>query len=268
VERKMEKVTSLEEYKQKKHDSHVEDIGKLKLDGVNVDEGLKEIANAYKIFYDTTSDTAVPKDHPVIERQRRIAKNVDSLEGIVKGELEDSLKASKAQAEGMAKKMAYELAKATDGYKGEIKDFDHEKVVKYLTEAAQATGNPAIGNWVGFIESIMNLPAAKPGDPLYQRDSALAQLINYISTQKDTESRRLRYLQNRVAELWEKPEYGIKLQGRFGEQMGIPLGPTATARDAFGEVETRATLKAQEHAQTTTGKTYLKKPAEQYKLAA
>ena len=184
----------------------VEDIGKIKLDGITVDEGRKEFYKGFRIVPD--KDGKKPKEEPIIERQRRISKNVQDLEGIVKGALGDSIKASKSHAESIAKNLAYEIAK-TEGYSGKPEDLNHERILTYLTQAAQATGNPTIGNWTGLIESIMNLPAAKPGDPLYSQNSAIGQLISYIATQKDTESRRLRYLQGRFAELWQKPGIGV-----------------------------------------------------------
>jgi len=233
-----------------KHDEHET----IMLNGISVDQGLTELLHAYR-SQEAHGDKAVSQDHPVVIRQRNIAANVQDLEGRVKKSLGDSVKASKEQAEAMIKSLAYSLAQ-TEGYSGKFGEFSDEKIRTYLSQASGALGNPTIGNKIQFIESIMNLAAAKPGDPLYDSNSALAQLINYVATQKDSESKRINYLRTLFAEKWQRPGDGLELQSKIGHAFGIPLARTATAQDAFGHLERNASLEAQQYA-LKTGKTYL-----------
>lgn len=227
----------------------------LKLNGVTIDEALKELLSVYRVQEDK-SDTAVPPDHPVIVRQRRISENTQGLESVVKGVLGSSIKANEGHADEIIKKLAYDLAKTEAGFKGEIKDFSDEQVRKYLTQAGSALGSSTIGNKTEFKKSIINLAAAKPGDPLYDANSALAQLIQYIAAQKDKESARINYLNTLIAEKWAMPKYGIQLQGKLGKAFGIPLNQTATATEALGDINRKAQLEAQQYS-SQTGKTYL-----------
>ncbi len=227
----------------------------FKLNGVTVNKAFEELLKVYRLQQEK-SDTEVPKDHPVLVRQRRITDNVQSLEGIVKGVLGNNVKADKAKADAIIHKLGYELAKA-EGYDGKSEDISGEKLRTYFTNAASAIGSQIIGNNSEFTKSIMNMAAAKPGDALYEANSALAQLIQYIATQKDTESRRINYINSLVAEKWTEPETGIKLQGKVNTSFGIPLNTTATASDAIGEINRVAQLEAQQYA-ARTGKTYLK----------
>lgn len=229
--------------------------GELMLNGISVDDGLRELLEAYVVQNEHTDSDKAP-DHPVIERQRRISKNTSGLEDVVKGVLGEGIKASKDQAEAIAKNLAYELAQ-TEGFAGKPEDVSDEQVRKYLTQASNALGNPTIGNKTELVENIMNLAAAKPGDPLYDANSALAQLISYIAAQKDGESRRLTYLRQLFAEKWARPGDGIELQHRFSDKLRVPLGPTATANNAFTELDRRAALRAQLYAQEQGPKTYL-----------
>ena len=72
----------------------------LKLNGVTVDEGLKEFLNAYRV-QQGKSDT-IP-NHPVIVRQRRISENTQGLEGKVKSVLGNSIKANEKHADDIIK---------------------------------------------------------------------------------------------------------------------------------------------------------------------
>lgn len=227
----------------------------IKLNGVTIDQALQEFLKAYRVEQEK-GDTEVPKDHPLLVRQRRIGDNVQGLEGIVKGVLGNTVKADKGKADAIINKLGYELAKAEE-YAGKPEELGGEKLRKYLSDAASAIGNPTIGNNTELTKSIINMAAAKPGDPLYEANSALAQLIQYIATQKDTESKRINYLNSLVAEKWAEPETGIKLQSKVGGAFGIPLNGTATASDALSEVNRVAQLEAQQYA-AKTGKTYLK----------
>ena len=235
----------------------------LKLNGVTIDEAVKELLSAYRAHQEKSDK--VPED-PIVSRQRRITKNVNSLEDKVKGVLGDSIKASKDQAESIAKNLAYDIAK-TDGYSGKLEDFTDELVRKYLGNAASALGNPTIGNKTEFIKHVMNLAAAKPGDPQYDGNSALAQLISYIATQQDKDSKRINYLQTLIGEKWAMPKYGIALQSKLGKAFGITFDETATAPEALGDITRLATAESQLRT-LKAPKTYTKAPESQMKYAA
>ena len=231
------------------------ETGDLKLNGVTIDAALKELLNAYGA-QEEKSDTSVSPDHPVIVRQRRISENTQGLEGTVKGILGKSIKADEGHADKIIKDLAYELAKTEAGFSLESEKFTDEMVRKYLTQAGSALGNLTIGNKTEFKKSIVNLAAAKPGDPLYDSNKELALLIQYIALQKDKETARLNYLNTLIGEKWTMPQYGIQLQKKIGNAFGIPLNQTATASDALGEINRKAQLEAQLYS-AQTGKTYL-----------
>jgi len=233
----------------------------LKLNGVTLDGAVKELLNAY-----TIKDEKPDADHPVISRQRRIQDNTKGLEDIAKGVLGKSIKADVSQADTIIKKLGYELAKA-EGFGGKPEELKDETLRTYLSQAASAIGNPTIGNMTEFKKSIVNLAAAKPGDPLYDNNSALAALIAYIAQQKDGESKRVNYINALIQEKWTQPDYGIRLQDTLGSEFGIPFNRTATAGDALNEINRRAQIQSQEYV-AKTGKTYLKTPESQMKKAA
>lgn len=225
------------------------------LNGVSVDQAIDELLQAYTINSKGGHDADKPTDHPFLVRQRKISDNTQGLEGKVKSIVGDSIRADKAKAESIIKELAYALAK-TGGYGGKLEDFTDEKIRTYLSQASGALGNPTIGNKTEFIKSIMNLASAKPGDPAYDANSPLAQLIGYIATQQDDGSRRTSYLQQLIQEKWTQPEMGITLQNAIRNKFGIPLNATATAGEALNEINRRATLEAQTYA-AQAGKTYL-----------
>ncbi len=135
-------------------------------------------------------------------------------------------------------------------------EINDEEVRKKLTEAGQALGNNTISNKTEFLKSVLNMASVKPGDPLYDTNSAFAQLIQYVATQKDEESRRINYLNTLIAEKWTMPEYGINLQHKISHAFGIPLKGVATANDALGEITRKTQLDSQLSA-SQTSKTYL-----------
>lgn len=226
--------------------------GGLMLNGMTAEGLFDELKKFYWVEHEG------PNRHdPNSERQRRISTHQDGLESIVKGALGQSIKAKKTQAENIVRQLAYALAQ-TENLDIALEAFDDEKVRKYLSEAASATQNPTIGNKINFIESIANMIAAKPGDPQYDRNSPLAVLIGYIASQKDTESRRINYDSQLLAEYWQKPGIGIELQKLASEIFNIPLDKTATASDALSEIRTRAAVESQKYAATDPDKTYLR----------
>ena len=185
----------------------------------------------------------VDKDgvHVTIARQRRIADNAGGLETVVKGILGKNVKADEGQAEKIIKNLAGEIAKV----EGDSRPLDEELIAKYLTQASQATGVAAIGSAEELKKAIVNLASAKPGDPLYTQDSAIAQLIQYIAQHKDKASRRINYLNARFGEKWLSPNYGLMLQTKLGEAFGIQFNGTATGQEALSEINRRSQAEAQ-----------------------
>ena len=220
------------------------EIDSERLNGVTIDEALKEEVNAYKLSYDKVDSTAVLKD-PNSERARRISSNVQNLENVVKSTLSSDIRASRSQAQEIISKLAYQLAR-TEGYTGKPEELPDERKATYLANAASALGNPVIGNVSEFVQNLMDLSSAKPGDPLYDTNSALAQLINYISTRQDKEQVRLSYLDQQIAAAWQHPDKGFKLQKAFREAFGLDLGPHASAAEAQREVRNYGTRQTQE----------------------
>ena len=125
--------------------------GEMMLNGVSVDQGILELLQAYSATAQH-SDTGVPAEHPVIVRQRRIAKNASGLEEVVKEVLGESVKADKDKAEAIVRNLAYELAK-TDGFSGAPEDLTDEKARLYLNQAGNALGNPTIASKLSLVES-------------------------------------------------------------------------------------------------------------------
>ena len=228
--------------------------GGLKLNGVTLDEGMRELMNAY-LMHESHSDTRVPADHPVIARQRRISDNTHGIEDIVKAALGKSVRADKSSADDIIKKLAYEVAKA-EGFQGKIEQFTEENVRTYLSQAGNSLGNPTIGNKTEFTKSIINMAAVKPGDPLYDTNSALGQLIQYIATQKDSGARRTNYIQALLQEHATMPAYVTAMQGQFGHAVGRQFGPTASVADMLGELNRKGQLESQQYAASLGPKTY------------
>lgn len=213
-----------------------------KLNGVTIDEALQALLKAYRLQEEKDSKLVEPNS----ERARRINSNAKGIEKIVTDTLGDSVRASKEQAGAIIGKLAYEIAK-TEGYTGKPEDLPEERKAEYLGNAARALDNPTIGNKLEFVKSILNMPAAKPGDPLYDANSALAVLINYIATRQDEESKRINYVQQLIQAAWQQPDKGITLQGAFNKAFGFNLAPSATAGEALGELRNFGTRQTQEY---------------------
>lgn len=228
----------------------------LKLNGITLGEGIKEFINFYLAGLSPDEKGAnEPKDHPIIARQRKIADNAHGIEDVVKKILDDSVRADKPRADKIIKSLAYEIAK-TEGFKGELEAFTDEQSRTYLSQASGALGNPTIGNKTEFTKSIFNMAAAKPGDPLYDANSALGQLIQYIATQKDSGSRRANYLQALFQEHATQPAYVTAMHDSLGQAVGKTFNPTASVADMLGEVTRRGQLQSQEYAANVAPKTY------------
>ncbi|MBI2559080.1 hypothetical protein HYW20_07200 [Candidatus Woesearchaeota archaeon] len=216
----------------------------LMLNGVSLDEGLKKFVDGY-LVHDAHGGTT---EHPIIERQRRINKNVQNLESIVKDKLGESLRADEKKADSIIKNLAYQLA-VDEGYKGKLEEFDDEKARKYLSQAGEALGNPTLRNFTEFKKSIINMVAAKPGDPLYDRNSPLAQFIEHIATQKDEESKKLNYYQSLLQEHATDVRYVSAAQTKLGEKVGVRFSPAANIPEIIGAVSRKGQLQSQEYAE-------------------
>ena len=222
-----------------------------KLDGFTIDQALNVLLDAYRV--QQAKDSTSVKD-PNTERARRISSNVKGIEKIVTDVLGSSVRASKENAEAVIGKLAYELARA-DGYGGKPEDLPEQRKAEYLTNAGRALENPTIGNKLEFIKSIMNLASAKPGDPLYDSNSPLALLINYIATKNDEESSKINYLNQLVQAAWQQPDKGLKLQTGFNKEFGFKLAPSATAGEALTELRNFGTRQTQKYVESLP-KTY------------
>ena len=227
------------------HAEHGEES--LMLNGVSLDKGIKELLGAY-LALESHDSHASNADHPIIVRQRRINKNVQDLEGKIKESLGDSLRADEKKADSIIKNLAYQLA-VDEGYKGKIDEFKDEDARKYLTQAGDALNNPTIRNKTELKKSIINMAAVKPGDPLYDRNSPVAQLIEYIATQKDEESKRLNYIQSLLQEHATDARYVKASQSKLGGKVGVNFSPAATIPEMIGAVGRKGQLQSQEYAE-------------------
>ena len=223
-----------------------------KLNGVTIDNAIQELLDAYKLKQTKEGTLTDPNS----ERARRINSHVQGIEGIVKGVLGENVRAKKDQADQIVCKLAYALAQA-EGYTGKPEGLSDERKASYLANAASATGNPTIGNTAELAQNIMDMAGAKPGDPLYDTNSALAQLISFIATRKDVESARINYLNQLVNTGWQHPDKGQKLQDALNKGFGFKLGPHASAVEALGEVRNYGARQTQEYA-ANIPKTYQK----------
>ena len=213
-----------------------------KLNGVTIDGAIKELSAAYKL--QQTKEGALID--PNSERARRISSDVQGIESVVKGVLGNNVRATKDQAYKIVSDLAYALAQA-EGYTGKPGELSDERKASYLANAASATGNPVIGNTSELTQNIMDMASAKPGDPLYDSNSSIAQLINYIATRKDEKSARITYLNQLVVSAWQHPDKGLKLQKALNEGFGFKLAPHASANESLGEVRNFGTRQTQEY---------------------
>lgn len=232
------------------------DLSKLDIDGVTAKGAVSEVTDSILPKRIPQKDGTVKEVFPTVERQREINDNLQSLEGIVKGELDKDIKANPLEARKILNKLSYELAKA-EGYQGKPEELTAEQKVGYITRAGQALGNSTIQNFTQLVESIVNMAAARPGDPLYNRESDLAQLIGYVATQKNTAARRIQFLQTQLATVYNKPGVGLKIIDEFSKKANRPYANTATLGDIIGDINQIGTLEAQKAA-ATGAKTYLK----------
>ena len=230
----------------------------LQLNGMSVEELAGQLFGAYNIIHEDTQTEK--RQDPNADRQRRIKGFADDIEEIVKKHFEGNevRVTSKSKADAIIKDIAYQLA-LTEGFKGKIEEFSDQEAARYLTHAANETGNPLLGNKVEFAKNLMNMIAAKPGDTQYDTNSALGTLISYIAAQKDEESKLLNYLRTLVGQYWNNPETAHTLQSVLGGKFNIPLNPSATAQDFFIALGQNVQIESQRYA-ASGDKTYLQRP--------
>jgi len=229
----------------------------MPLNGVGLDAAVGEYVGAYVVPEHNGVMQLDGKDHPTIERQRRIQEHSKGLEKTIEGILEGKVKPSQNQAKSMVKTLAYELAIAESEFHGKLEEFTDEQVRKYTSRAGQALGNPTISSNVELVKSIRNLASAKPGDVAYDTNSALAQLIGYAASRKDKQSLRLEYLQSLLQEHSNDMPYIAALQQKIGMAIGKQFSPEATIPDILREANEYGRLQSQ-RALAQTEKTHLK----------
>lgn len=240
----------------------------MKLNGVTAAQVLDELKASYFPVLEGEG-----RHDPNQDRQDRITPIADDIGNrvneLIKGMTKDP-KSSKdlAIARSVIKELAYKLAK-DKGYSKPLDDFGDEDVRRVLGEVAATTGNPIYGNETRLIESIVNLMAAKSGAPKYNSrtdaEAPLGTFINYVATQlepgdkdkKIPSSAKISYDRTLLAEGWEKPGIALELQEGFGKRLGIELGKTASATDAFERLQAKAAAQSQMYA-ATAPKTYTK----------
>lgn len=231
----------------------------LKLNGFTLDEGIQKLMDAY-LAHEAKGDTAVPADHPVLERQVRLTDGTEGIEKIVKdtlgkaSRLDPHNQADVAKADSLIRDLAYEVA-VIRKYTGKKEEMDSEDVIRYLGEAGTAMGDSTVGNIVELKKSILNMSALKPGHPLYDRNSPVAHLIQYITTQKDDESRLTQHIQTLLQQHATNPKYILATQKAVGHATGKLYGPDAGIPDMILDLREAGELQAQQFARQKS-KTY------------
>lgn len=236
--------------------------GTLMLNGISLDEGIQKMTQAY-LADAAHSDKAVPADHPVWSRQRRISQNTENIENIVKGTLGSDVRLNPdngkdvERADNIIKRLAYEVAKL-EKYAGKFEEFakNEDLVLKYLGQASQATGNPTIGNKVELKKDILNMSAVRPGDPLYSKESPLALLIQYVAQQADDPSKQLNLIQTLLQQHATDARYINHTHHALEHATGDKFRTAATIPDMVGHIRRKGEIQAQEYA-AKTSKTYL-----------
>ena len=230
--------------------------GSLKVDGFTIDEGLQKMLAAYRLA-SAKSDTAVPEDHPVLQRQSRINSLAKNLEGIVKKHLGSAPRfdpnKDNEKADAILNELAYTIAQ-TEGYQGKPTEFKDVDARRYLETVSARTGNPVFANKTALVESILNLAFANPDNEQYDKNSPLAQLINYVAAQQENpgkesgqlSTKELNYQRQVFGEKWNKlGADGMAIPRKFNAVTEIPLKPTASFSEAFGALEESGRLEAQ-----------------------
>ena len=145
----------------------------------------------------------------------------------------------------IAGKLAYSLAQVLDQYKGSPSGLDDMKVDELLGRAASAIGDPSVGSKSQLVMAILSMATPNPKSHKYDRNSALARLLNYIATEGDGESKQIRYAQTKLGQAWQMPEVGVKIAHAYSAKTGVPISAVATAQQAFQEHAQRQSAMSQ-----------------------
>ncbi|MBI2661155.1 hypothetical protein HYX09_02695, partial [Candidatus Woesearchaeota archaeon] len=169
-------------------------------------------------FIDTLAQAYTVDEHSrtdnVDRRAGRIHTEVGSIEDLLKDVLvtkdkegkvvsDPNAQATEAQANLIAGKLAYSLAKVLDEYKGSPSGLDEMKVDELLGRAASAIGDPSVGSKSQLVMAILSMATPNPKSHKYDRNGPLARLINYIATEADSESKGIRYAQTQLSQAWQ-----------------------------------------------------------------
>lgn len=193
--------------------------------GVTIDHKLTELFNMIRVQED--KDGKIVRD-PNTERGEAVAKQAEGIHKIVEGSLGDSKTADDARAKDIVYKLSQELAK-TYGHK-DLATLPEERRREYLSMAISALGLPGVSNENQLVQSIMNMarPGSKPGDPLYDQNAALVQLIQYIAGRKDEGQGKFSSALTELLNLYQSPKDAIQIVEGF-KSRGVKVGPSATA---------------------------------------
>src|SRR3989338_1536359 len=197
-------------------------------------------------FIDTLAQAYTVDEHAtdnVDKRAGRIHTGVGNIEDLIKsilvtrnkeGEVvsDPNAQATEAQASLIAGKLAYSLAQVLDQYKGSPSGLDDMKVDELLGRAASAIGDPSVGSKSQLVMAILSMATPNPKSHKYDRNSALARLLNYIATEGDGESKQIRYAQTKLGQAWQMPEVGVKIAHAYSAKTGVPISAVATAQQA------------------------------------
>ena len=194
-------------------------------EGATIDKRLEVLFHYIRL--QTDKDGTVVKD-PNTERGEAVSKQAEGLNKIVEGSLGNSKTADHAKANDIVYKLSQELAN-TYGHK-DLATLPEERRKEYLNLAISAIGVPGITNENQLVQSIMNMarPGAKPGDPLYDQNAAIVQLIQYIAGRKDEEQGKFNAALTDVLNDYQQPNKALHIVDVL-KRGGVKVGSSATA---------------------------------------
>lgn len=193
--------------------------------GVDIDERLRELFGYIRL--QTDKDSHAVRD-PNTERGEAVSRQAEGLQKIVETSLTDSKTADHAKANDIVYKLSQELAK-TYGHT-DLAKLPEDRRKEFLNMAISAIGVPGVANENQLVQSIMNMarPGAKPGDPLYDQNAAVVQLIQYIAGRKDAEQAKYSAVLTDVLNAYQQPNQALHIV-ESAKKGGIKVGPSATA---------------------------------------
>ena len=221
-----------------------------KLNGVTINAGLKELFGYLDLIKD--KDGKVVKD-PNSERADRINSHVEGLQKIVQETVTDpntktiSQRPNEKQARDIVDKLGYALAQ-TYGFNQKPEELPQERKVEYINNALTALGIPGVTDPEKFVASIMNMAkvTAKPGDQLYDANSALVRFLQHIASRKDTQQGKINYLITLIQGAYQHPDKAMDIQKGLKDR-DIKVGPTATLNDVISEITAYGSRQTQKY---------------------